>query len=148
MLFIKHRVGEDGGVEGCRTVRSIGRVQPPHESRSMTVVPATAQSATIALLNDQARQSFLDCRVHITRGISSLTPSMVQQVLGAVRAFNRFDAGNDPYGEHDFGKVAVAGHDVFWRFDYYDLDLQMASLDPADPTITCRVLTIMLAEEY
>jgi hypothetical protein len=114
----------------------------------MTAVPATDHSAAIALLNDQARQSFLDCRVHITRGISSLTPSMVQQVLGAVQAFNRFDAGNDPYGEHDFGKVAVAGHEVFWQFAYYDLDLEMASLDPAEASITARVLTIMLAEEY
>jgi hypothetical protein len=37
---------------------------------------------------------------------------------------------------------------IFWKFDYYDPDLQMASLDPGDPTITTRVLTIMMADEY
>lgn len=105
-------------------------------------------SGAIAKLNDHARQTFTGCRVLITKGISELDGLVIQQIVRAVQAFDEFTADNDPYQEHDFGRVAVAEHSVFWKFDYYDLDLQMASPDPADTTVTARVLTIMLAEEY
>ena len=97
-------------------------------------------------LNDAARQTFTGCRVVVTRGVAAL--DCVDAVLAAVRSYSTFDADNDPYGEHDFGCIAVAGYRLFWKFDYYDVDMQMASLDPTDPTITTRVLTIMMADEY
>jgi hypothetical protein len=82
----------------------------------------------------------------ITRGAAGLGQTNV--VLKAVRCYCNFSADCDPYGEHDFGSITVAGHRLFWKSDHYDVDMQMASLDPADDTITTRVLTIMLAEEY
>ena len=102
----------------------------------------------IRKLNDHARQHFVGCRVTITAGIQSFDDATVAAVLGAVQAYDAFTADNDPYAEHDFGSVTVAGHTVFWKFDYYDLDLTMHSPDPTDPTVTRRVLAIMLAEEY
>ena len=41
---------------------------------------------------------------------------------------------NDPYAEHDFGAIKLNGNTFFWKFDYYDLDLQMHSPDPSDPS--------------
>lgn len=102
----------------------------------------------IAKLNDHARHTFTDCRVMITQGINALGPAAVHAIITAVQQFDDFTEHNDPYGEHDFGKITRAGYDVFWKWDYYDLDLQMASLDPSNPDITARVLTIMLADEY
>ncbi len=65
-----------------------------------------------------------------------------------MRDFEDFTADNDPYGEHDFGAFQLGGEKLFWKIDYYDLALEMGSPDPADPAVTRRILTIMLAEEY
>jgi hypothetical protein len=74
--------------------------------------------------------------------------SFAARALQAVQAFDGFDAGNDPYGEHDFVAVEVDGLKVFGKIDYYDLDMEGGSPDPGDPAVTARVLTIMLAEDY
>lgn len=103
-------------------------------------------AAHIAELNDAARTSFIGCRVVITRGIAAMDD--LDGLYAKVRAFNDFTERNDPYSEHDFGSIEHEGQTVFWKFDYYDVDLLMHSPDPADPAVTCRVLTIMLAEEY
>ena len=71
-----------------------------------------------------------------------------QRIFAAVQAFDAFDAGNDPWHEHDFGAVEVDGQRVFFKLEYYDLTRAMHSEDPADPTKTERVMTIMLADEY
>ena len=75
-------------------------------------------------------------------------PRTQVDVLRAVQAFNTFTPDNDPYGEHDFGRVEVGDCFVFWKIDYYDETLRYSSEDPADPALTVRVLTIMLTEEY
>ena len=100
----------------------------------------------IAALNDHARQTFMECRVIITVGVEALED--VDAILRQVQLFNAFTPDNDPYGEHDFGAIRYQGQTIFWKIDYYDLDLHMHSPDPSDETVTARVLTIMLAEEY
>jgi hypothetical protein len=35
-----------------------------------------------------------------------------------------------------------------FKIDYYDKGLSFHSPDPADPTVTERIITVMLAEEY
>jgi hypothetical protein len=49
------------------------------------------------------------------------------------------------YGEHDFGALEIEGERLFFKIDYYDQSLSAHSPDPADETLTKRVLTIMLA---
>ena len=104
--------------------------------------------AKIRALNDRARQSFTGCRVAITAGIAALSHDAVYAIFDRIKAYEDFTPDNDPYGEHDFGSFYWGEHQVFWKFDYYDLNYTMHSPDPADETVTARVLTVMLAEEY
>jgi hypothetical protein len=97
-------------------------------------------------LNDKARKTFSNCRVMITRGVQAL--NNLDDILNAVREFDTFNADNDPYSEHDFGKIKIGDETIFWKFDYYDLKYIYASPDAADESVTVRVLTIMLASEY
>ena len=107
-----------------------------------------SKTDTIRDLNDAFRKAFIGGAVMVTAGIETLPADQRRSILAKVRSFDAFDADNDPHNEHDFG--AVEEHDIrcFWKIDYYDRTMNAGSPDPADPSVTTRVLTIMLAEEY
>ena len=107
---------------------------------------ADTDAFKIMALNDRARQSFTGCRVVITQGVQAMED--VPDLLDQVRWYDAFTPDNDPYGEHDFGSFRYGGETVFWKWDYYDVDMGMHSPDPSDATVTTRVITIMLADEY
>ena len=99
-------------------------------------------------LNDKFRQTGVGGMTLMSRGIRVLDPTIRQTIINAIRVFDQFTVDNDPYGTHDFGSVKVEGDLIFWKIDYYDLDLIFGSPDPSDPNVTKRIMTIMLAEEY
>ena len=102
----------------------------------------------IRALNDSFRQTFIGGRVMKTDGVAALEDEMQQKLIAEVKAFSRFEKGNDPYGEHDFGSIKLNGVTFFWKIDYYDLAMSQGSVDPANDDATVRVLTIMCADEY
>src|SRR5215204_4220310 len=99
-------------------------------------------------LNDALRCSLAGGVLMMTAGVIALGRARQMAVLDAVAAFDGFDADNDPYGEGDFGALQVEGERILFKVDYYDRSLTGHSPDPADASVTTRVLTIMLAEEY
>ena len=99
-------------------------------------------------INDRFRASFEGGKVLVTQGIQSLGPAATLVILQAVARFKEFTRANDPHDEHDFGGFEYGDLTVFWKIDYYDEHLEFASPDPADPDVTHRVLTVMLASEY
>jgi hypothetical protein len=106
------------------------------------------KTARIRALNDQLRQHLTGGMAVITPGVAALGAEAVARIVKTVAVFDDFCHANDPHEEHDFGAFDADGHRVFFKIDYYDKTLTYHSPDPADPSITERVITIMLAEEY
>jgi len=81
--------------------------------------------------------------VFLTSGVEQ-SPH-IRAVLREVMNFSSFTAGNDPYGEHDFGAVEVGGERYFFKIDYYDEDFEFGVDQYRDAFR--RALTIMRADE-
>jgi hypothetical protein len=111
-------------------------------------IRTAAKDNLIAQLNDKLRTSFQGGQVLMTQGVSNLPPELYGQVIERVKTFNEFTPDNDPYGEHDMGMFKLEGKSFMWKIDYYDENMEYASPDPSDPSVTKRVLTIMLSSEY
>ncbi len=110
---------------------------------------STSSANRIRDLNDAMRRTGpASGRWMMTQGIMAEGPEFMLLATRAVQTFSAFEQDNDPYGEHDFGAFDLAGRRLFWKIDYYDRDFRYGSDDPANPNITARVLTIMLASEY
>jgi hypothetical protein len=102
----------------------------------------------IRTLNDHFRRTLTGGTVALTPGIAALGADAVKRIVRTITVFDDFCSANDPHGEHDFGAFNAEGETIFFKIDYYDRSLRLHSPDPADPAVTRRVITIMLAEEY
>ena len=112
-------------------------------------VDGAAPVRRIQELNDLFRTAGLgQGALLLTCGIEALGPEAVLGIIGQVRAYDDFTPENDPWGEHDFGRIMYEGETVYWKINYYDLDRTAGSPNPANPAVTYRVLTVMLASEY
>ena len=102
----------------------------------------------IPVLNNELRQHLLGGRAVMTPGVAALGSDAVKRLVQTIATFDDFCTANDPHGEHDFGSFDFDGTSVMFKIDYYDNNLNFHSPDPADPTVTERIITIMLADEY
>ncbi|MHC2088767.1 DUF3768 domain-containing protein [Methylobacterium sp. CM6244] len=107
-----------------------------------------AWHARVRALNDCLRRTYQGGRILVTPGVRFLPQATIQRLDAALTTFDAFGPDNDPHDDHDFGLLTVDGHSIMFKIDYYDLDLIGGSPDASDPAVTCRVLTLMLAEEY
>ena len=108
----------------------------------------TNQAQQIRALNDDLRHHLIGGRAVMTPGVAALGSEAVARIVKTISVFDDFCHANDPYEEHDFGSFEAEGEKIFFKIDYYDRTLTHHSPDPADPTVTERVITIMLADEY
>lgn len=113
-----------------------------------TITDPEELSRRIRIHNDRLRRSGIGGETYLTRGIASLDGARQAQVLDAVRQFDDWSEDNDPWRQHDCAVFEVDGLRVMFKIDYYDHAKEYGSPDPADPDVTTRVMTVMLADEY
>jgi len=114
------------------------------ERAARTDVPRVER---IARLNDQLRTTGTGGTIMITQNVRRITGFDPAMLAKALAEYSGFEKGND-YQERDFGTLTLWGWDLLWKMDYYDRALKFGSEDPADPAITRRVLTVMLASDW
>ena len=107
-----------------------------------------SKTEQIRALNDGLRQNFREGTAVMTVGVAALGAEAVARIVKTIAIYDDFCHANDPYEEHDFGSFEADGHTIFFKIDYYNKTLTSHSPDPSDPSVTERVITIMLAEEY
>ena len=110
----------------------------------------TNKTEQIRALNDELRRHLCQHTelAFMTPGIAALGAEAVSRIIKTVAVFDDFCHANDPYEEHDFGSFGTDGNLIYFKIDYYDRSLTYGSPDPSDPSLTRRVITIMLAQEY
>ena len=102
----------------------------------------------IRALNDELRQYLLGGLAVITPGVAALGQQAVERIVKTIAVYDDFCHANDPHEEHDFGSFQADGQTIFFKIDYFDKTLTYHSPDPSDASMTERVITIMLADEY
>jgi hypothetical protein len=122
--------------------------RPNAANAARSCVSAVDRTNRIRELNDAFRTTLSGGRVMLTASVSALGSARVALLLQRVRSFSDFSSDNDPHQEHDFGAFEDSGERLFWKIDYYDRHLEAGSPDPSDSSVTTRVLTLMLAEDY
>ena len=98
--------------------------------------------ARIRELNDAFRQTLTGGAVWLTETVAALPEVERKEVLRKVQTCVQFDNG-DSVGEHELVTVEHLGQRYRAKISYYSPDLRRCSDDPADPSRTVRVLTIM-----
>jgi Protein of unknown function (DUF3768) len=92
---------------------------------------------------DRLAEAYEDARRRITHACAgpfddTLSDDLVYRIVAVA----------DVQSLQGIGSFEVDGRAIFFKIDYYNKALTSHSPDPTDPSVTERVITIMLAEEY
>src|SRR3546814_19414497 len=98
--------------------------RPPRSTRTDTLFPYTT------LFRSPGRNQIV-----MTAGVAALVGDVSlfrgfrrrAEILRTVRNYDSFNSDNDPLGEHDFGRFEYGSAILYWKIDYYDLELDRKS---------------------
>lgn len=104
--------------------------------------------ARVRKLNDQFRKDRKGGYYRLTDTMTALGYEKCTEVLQAIADYDGFTPDNDPPGLHDFGCITLASERYFWKIDYLDKAQTKDSADPADASVTVRILKVMSSSDF
>ncbi|KHL24194.1 hypothetical protein PK98_14420 [Croceibacterium mercuriale] len=123
-------------------------------TRQLPTLPADTVTERIARLNDRARIGFdRQAKIVMTRSLlSTLSPANDprQNVMAQARIMRalRECTFTPSSPERDMAWFEIDGHKLMLKIDCYDESMDFASPDPANASVTVRVVTVMLVSDY
>jgi hypothetical protein len=119
-------------------------ISPSNLRRLRQTNTTESKAGRIRQLNDAFRRTFVGGAVIITQGVEAMPLDQRRSLLEKVRSFDALSEDNDPR----LRLYRRSRRQLLLQVDYCDRKTEFGSPDPADPAVTTRVMTIMLAEEY
>ena len=110
---------------------------------------ATSSPANrIRALNDAFRRTFVGGAVVITAGVEALPADQRRSILAKVRAFDAFTRTTTPTASTTSASSSTATSAASGRSTTTTERWRCCRPIPPTPSVTTRVLTVMLADEY
>ena len=115
--------------------------------------------ATVAAQNDAFRRHVcadlpfpegtarLEGRLEVADAVRGCGPAFVRRCLEAIAAPADLPDGHDPSRFRSCGSVEVDGREIRFKIVVYDPDYRFGSNDMDRPSVSARVLTVMLPGE-
>lgn len=120
----------------------------------LQTIAVDARTEQIARLNDRARMGFdRQARIVMTRNLlATLSPTNDprQNIMAQARIMRalRECTFTSSSPERDMAWFEIDDHRLMLKIDYFDESMDFGSPDPADGSITVRVVTVMLVSDY
>ena len=102
----------------------------------------------IVALNDAFRRQFGPDDVILSRGVAALCPEADRGDLFTEIKHAIATQLDDAFGERSCGFVSYRDIPIAWRIEYYNLAGDDDSADPADETVTRRMMTLIIADTF
>ena len=104
--------------------------------------------AKIRELNDNFRTNFRGGQILLTQAVAGLPSMVAAAALQKVAEFTNFNEENDSCEEHDYLSFDLCNREFVFIIQYWNLEIDGPSIDPADPSVTKRIAILMLIHEW